>query len=406
MKRKLTGDTRILIGVTLVVLAIIIAGAFFAPARQDNDPTPSTDNSGAQGTKAAWLLLAQLGYRTERWDRPARDLSQVDAPDTTLILAEAYPSDLLKEKAGISDFLKRGGRILATGPISAAMLPDSHIAAPGHLYTSLCYTTPQGLSSLARAGRIGIPIPVRWNSDDPSVRVDQSCGDDAVVVHYAVGKGEVVWWSSSAPLSNRGLKNDANLRLFLAGIGSPGDAGRSVRLILFDEYIHGARRDLWATAAGTPVAALGWQLAAVAALLVFSFGRRNGPLRTLVRAPRTSPLEFAESMGDLYRKAGAVNVATGCAERRLFHFLEYEGGIPRETLRSSPEIIADAVAQRFHYDSPGVSADLKATQQAEFAKYSARSGLELVKRIDGHIARLAAIMRHSNPTSTNGESRD
>jgi len=406
MKRKIAGDTRILIGVTLAVLAVIIVGAFFAPARQDTDTTPSTDNSGAAGAKAAWLLLSQLGYRTERWDKPARDLSEVDAPHTTLIVAEAYPSDLRKEKPGIDDFLKHGGRILATGPISAAMLPESRFAAPSRIYTTLCYTTPQGLSSLARAGRIGMPIPVRWNSDDPSVRVDQTCGDDAVVVHYAVGKGEVVWWSSSAPLSNRGIKNDANLKLFLAGIETHGHAGQPGRLILFDEYIHGARTDLWATAAGTPVTVLGWQLAAIAALFVFSYGRRSGPLRTLVQAPRTSPLEFAESMGDLYRKAGAVNVATGCAERRLFHFLEYEGGIPREKLRSSPEIIAEAVAQRFHYASPAFATDLKAAQQAEFAKYSARSGLHLVKSIDGHIAKLAAIMRHSKPEHTNGEPRD
>src|SRR5271156_3973345 len=400
MKRRLTGDARILIGITLAVMAVIIVGAFFAPARQDNDPTPSTDNSGAQGAKAAWLLLSQLGYRTERWDRPARDLSEVDAQHTTLILADAQPLVVLKEKAGIAEFLKHGGQILATGAASAAMLPESHVGPPNHIYTDLCYTTPQGLSSLARAGRIGMSIPVRWNSDDPSVRIDQACGEDSVVVHYAVGKGEVTWWSSSVPLSNRGLKDDASLKLFLASIGS------RERLILFDEYIHGARTDLWATAAGTPVVALGWQLAAIAALLIFSFGRRNGPLRTLIRAPRTSPLEFAESMGDLYRRAGAVNVATGCAERRLFHFLEYEGGIPRETLRSSPEIIAEAVAQRFHYASPGFTADLKATQQAEYAKYSARSGLELVKRLDGHVAKLAAIMRHAKPEHPNGEPRD
>ena len=404
--KRLSADTRILVGVTLAVLAVIIAGAFFAPAREDKDPTPSTDNSGAQGAKAAWLLLSQLGYRTERWDRPAGELNEVDAPHTTLILAAAQPLVTQKEKAGIAEFLKRGGRVLATGAASAAMLPESHVGPPNHIYTDLCYTTPQGLSSLARAGRIAMPIPVRWNSDNPGTRIDQACGNDAVVVHYAVGKGEVIWWSSSAPLSNRGLKDDASLRLFLASIGSQGDEGKPGRLMLFDEYIHGARTDLWATAAGTPVAALGWQLAAIAALLVFSLGRRNGPLRTLVRAPRTSPLEFAESMGDLYRKAGAVNVATGCAERRLIHFLESEGGIPRETLRSSPENIAEAVAQRFHYASPGFTADLQAAQQAEFAKYSARSGLELVKRIDGHIAKLAAIMRHSKPEHMNGEPRD
>src|SRR5271165_2016655 len=150
MKRQLTGDTRILIGVTLTVLAVIIAGAFFAPAREDNDPTPSTDNSGAQGAKAAWLLLSQLGYRTERWDRPASDLNEVDAQHTTLILAAAQPLVTQKEKAGIAEFLNRGGHILATGAASAAMLPESHVAPPNHIYTDLCYTTPQGLSSLSR----------------------------------------------------------------------------------------------------------------------------------------------------------------------------------------------------------------------------------------------------------------
>ncbi|HEX3472738.1 MAG TPA: DUF4350 domain-containing protein, partial [Silvibacterium sp.] len=197
MKRKLTSDTRILIGVALAVAVVIALGAFFAPAREDNDPTPSTYNSGSHGAKAAWLLLSQLGYRTERWERPAKDLSEVDAPNTTLILAEASAFDLLKEKPALAEFLKRGGRILATGATSAVMLPEARIAAPNHIYTALCYTTPQSLSPMARAGIIGIPVPVRWNSDDLRVRVDQTCGDDAVVVHYPVGQGEVIWWSSS-----------------------------------------------------------------------------------------------------------------------------------------------------------------------------------------------------------------
>jgi hypothetical protein len=233
-------------------------------------------------------------------------------------------------------------------------------------------------------------VPIRWKSDGVSLHIDQNCGDDAVVVHYASGKGEVVWWSSSAPLSNGGLKEDPSLKLFLASIGG------TDRTVLFDEYIHGARPDLWSTVTGTPVRALEWQLAAVAVLLILSFGRRNGPLRALVRAPRTSPLEFAESMGDLYRKAGAVNVATGCAERRLMQFLEHEGGIPRDTLRSSPEAIAQAVADRFRYASADFVEDLKAAQQAEFTKYSARSGLRLVKRIDEHISKLRALQSSPN----------
>ncbi len=153
MRKKLTSESRILLGVTLAVLVVVVVGALFAPAREDTDPTPSTYNSGAHGAKAAWLVLGQLGYRTARWDSPAHDLSKVDAAHTTLILADAYNFDLA-EKPALADFLKRGGHVLATGPASAAMLPESHLAPPNHIYTALCYTTPQGLSTLARAGSI------------------------------------------------------------------------------------------------------------------------------------------------------------------------------------------------------------------------------------------------------------
>ncbi len=386
-----------MVWVCLGVLAVILVAAFFAPAREDTDTVPSTWNSGSSGAKAAYLLLGQLGYATERWDRPAAALSETDAAHTTLVLAEAELQDINKEKPGIADFLNRGGRVVATGALSALMLPESHIGAPRHIYSALCYTVPQSLSSLARAGQIAMAVPIRWKARD--ARVDQACGEDAVVVHYPVGEGEVVWWSSPAPLSNRGLRDDADLRLLLASVGAPG------RRVLFDEYIHGAREGLWATAKGTPVTALGWQLAAVALLLVLSFGRRNGPLRALARPPRTSPLEFAESMGALYRKAGVADVATGAAERRLMDFLHNEGGIPRETLRSTPDTIAAAVTARFFYTAPEFAGDLKAAREAEFNHLSAKGALELVRRIDRHIAKLTALMTDSHSVK-NGERRD
>jgi hypothetical protein len=399
---KMGRDGRILLGVTLAVMLIVIVGAFFAPARIDNDSVPSTYNSGSAGAKAAYLLLGELGYRTERLAEPAAALDRYDAPHTTLVLAGANAQDYRRDLAPIAAFLARGGRVLATGGMSATMLPDPHVAEPSRIYTALCYTTPQGLSSLARAGRVAVQVGVRWSADDANTRIEQACGDDAVVVRYPVGKGQVIWWSSSLPLSNRGLKEDASLKLLLASVGEPGS------VVVFDEYIHGARKDLWSTAAGTPVFAMGWQLAAVALLLVLSLGRRSGPLRALVSSPRTSPLEFAESMGDLYRKAGAVDVATGCAERRLLHFLESQGGIPRATLRSTPEAIAAAVAERFRYGAAGLADDLKAAREAGLNKLSAKSALDLVKRIDRHIAGLTAMMKDSqrNPEQPHGELRD
>ncbi len=392
MSAKLSGDARLMLWVCGGVLAVILVAAFLAPAHEDNDATPSTWNSGSAGAKAAYLLLGELGYATGRWNKPAAALSEVDAAHTTLVLADPQLADIGKEKTGITDFLNRGGRVIATGAVSSLMLPEAHVGMPGHIYTALCYTTPQSLSAMGRAGQIAMVVPVRWKGTDATI--DQACGQDAVVVHYRVGNGEVVWWSSPGPLSNRGLRDDPGLRLLLASVGPP-EIGKQGRTVLFDEYVHGAREGLWATMKGTPVTALCWQLAVVALLLVLSFGRRSGPVRTLATASRTSPLEFAESMGALYQKAGAADVAVGAAERQLMDFLHEEGGIPRETLRSGPDAIATAVAARFFYTIPGFAADMKAAREAEFNKLSAKSALDLVRRIDAHIARLRGIMTDS-----------
>lgn len=129
-------------------------------------------------------------------------------------------------------------------------------------------------------------------------------------------------------------------------------------------------------------------------------------MRALVRTSRTSPLEFAESMGALYQKAGAAEVATGAAERRLMNFLQNEGGIPRETLRSAPEVVAAAVETRFLALPADFAIDLKTAREAELKRLSPKAALELVRRIDGHIARLAAIMTDSHGAAKNGETRD
>lgn len=397
--RKPGNDAVVLIAASAAALLVIVVGALLAPASVDSDPTASTYNSGAAGVKGAYLLLSQLGYRTQRLEESAASLAHADATHTTLILADAGTRDYRKEAAPIADFLQRGGRVLATGAITAALLPDQHLSASMHFATPICYTTPQGFSPLARAGRVTTGISSAWNASSALVRVDQTCGDDAVVIHYPVGKGEVIWWSSPMPMSNRGLKEDPSLRLLLASVGEHGRTVIPERTVIFDEFIHGAERSLWSAAAGTPIFAMGWQLAGVALLLVLSFGRRNGPLRALASSPRTSPLEFAESMGDLYRKADAMDVATGCAERRLMQFLELQGGIPHAALQTSPEILAQMIAERFRYRSSALAEDIRAAREAGENKLGAKSALGLVKRLDQHMAKLAALMKHSESTS-------
>jgi hypothetical protein len=360
------------------MLLVIVAFSVFAPANDDTDFSPTTYNSGSAGTKAAYLLLGELGYGAHRWEAPPGDLKNVDATRTTLVLAEPnFPTEGAKQvQAEIADFLSRGGHVLATGKEGAYFLPDAKTDAPSRLYQRLCVSTPEGQGPLARVGRVSLADYVRWTALGPRFRVSQLCGDDAVVVSYKYGEGEAIWWSSQMPLTNRGLKEDASLKLVLASVGGPD------RSVLFDEYFHGQRTSLWDTAKGLPMRQIAWQCAAVAVLLVLSFGRRNGPLRLPVRLPRSSPLEFAESMGRLYRKAGATQAAVDGARRRLLKFLEEQCGVPREVLRSTPQAIVEAVEERFGGTWSMLGEHLSQSSEAEHHAVTPVSTLELVKALD------------------------
>jgi hypothetical protein len=183
-----------------------------------------------------------------------------------------------------------------------------------------------------------------------------------------------VWWSSSAPLENAELKNDADLRLLLATVGG----GRDV---VFDESLHGAVRTLWDAAKGLPLRWLALQAALLFALLVVSFGRRRGPLRSPVRLPRSSPVEFAASMGDLYEKAAASSAATEAAKRRLLRVLTREAGLAQGTIEEGPEAIAEALQQRLGGDWTRLSEHLREARKAQHEAIAMSSALALVRAL-------------------------
>jgi hypothetical protein len=384
-----SGDRRTVLGILGAMVLLIIAFSIFAPANDDSNPLPTTYNTGSAGTKAAFLVLGELGYGTQRWEVPPDDLKNVDAAKTTLILAEPnFPTENAKQvQAKIADFVSRGGHVLATGKDGAYFLPDAKTEAPTRMYQRLCLTTPEGEGPLARVGKVSLAEGVRWAALEPKFRVSQLCGNDAVVVSYKYGSGEAVWWSSPMPLTNRGLKEDANLKLVLASVGG------ADRRVLFDEYFHGGRASLWDTAKGLPISQIVWQCGIVGILLVLSFGRRNGPLRSPVRLPRSSPLEFAESMGRLYGKAGATQAALDGARRRLLKFLEEQCGVPREVLRSTPEAIVEAVEDRLGGRWSVVGEHLSQASEAEHHAVTLTSTLDLVKALDRDQRDLAERMR-------------
>ncbi len=364
------------------MLALVVIGSIWAPAVSDADRSPTTYNNGSAGAKAAYLLLESLGYRVERWERPTAELGALDAAHTTLVLAGPYFQDEQHPETAVARFVSAGGRVLATGLWGARLLPESHAEPSERVYTSLCLTTPGSLSAMGRAGVLEMRPEAQWLASDAKARVQQWCGEEAAVVTYPYGKGQAIWWASTTPLSNAGLRHDASLKLLLAAVGDRD------RIVVFDEYVHGMRADLWSTTHGTPVRALLVQVAIVTVLMLLSFSRRNGPVRTLPLPRRTSPVEFALSMGGLYERAHATQLATEAARQHLLRFLEHEAGVPREVVCSSPEAIADAVAARFRCDGRSLADTLRAAERAQHATLTGRSALALVRALDEQVEKL------------------
>jgi hypothetical protein len=363
------------------VMVVLIAGvSVLAPQSAEDDPRPTTTNSGPQGAKVAYLTLEALGRNTSEWNHSLvelnEELSDAQVERATLILA-APEYDATEEKAlaaEVQRFLERGGRVLATGPSGALLLPGGEVKAPGLLSGGLCHTTPEGPGALARAGSVEMVEGMRWASEGPRYRVEQRCGSDAVVVRYAVKQGEAIWWGSAGPLENAELKNDADLRLLLATIGD----GRDV---IFDESLHGATKTVWDAAKGLPLRWLALQAALLFVLLVVSFSRRRGPVRSPVVLPRSSPVEFATSMGDLYEKAAATSAATEAAKRRLLRVLTREAGIPQGTVEEGPEAIAEALQERLGGDWSRVRDHLRETKIAQHEAITQPSALALVRAL-------------------------
>lgn len=370
------------------MLVLIIAVSVLAPSSADDDFRPTTYNTGPHGAKAAFLTLQAIGRKSSRWERSIDELDRLNAPGTTLILAApAYlPTEKDQIAAVVKRFLERGGRVLTTGGTGALLLPGGSVTPPAMFQGGLCKTIP-GDGPLAAAGQVEMRDAGQWaGAKENKVEVAQRCGKDPVVVRMTVGRGEAVWWSSASPLSNAELKVDADMRLLLLSVGQ----GRSV---VWDESLHEHVPGLWSAAKGLPIGWLIVQVSAITLLLLLSFSRRSGPLRAPVMLPRSSPVEFAESMGDLYRKAQAAGAATEAARRRLLRVMVREAGVPQGAIDGGPQAAAAALSERLAGDWSAVAMHLQRAQEAAGGEINLREALALSRALAEDAERIRAAIR-------------
>lgn len=320
-------DRSILIGAGILVIALAIATAVLTPTRRGGRTGfPSSYSAAWDGAKAAYLLLDDLGYDIKRWDHPPTEI-EGDPKNQVLILASPIEAPTLEDRAAFRRFLEGGGRIMATGGDLQDFLPGAQNFMEGDDAageTQFLARLPSPLTS--GAPEISMAEPADW----PAGTVDQIIvygnKNTAAVVTYSVGKGTIVWWGSPSPLTNRGIREPGNLALLLNSIGAPG--GKS---ILWDEYFHGARGDFWAYLGKTPLPWVFVQLAFLLLFVLVTYSRRYGSIRMPGKSSRLSPLEFVDTLGDLYSTGHAGSAAVRVAYQRLRYQLTRQLGLTSNT---------------------------------------------------------------------------
>jgi len=351
-------DRRLLIvGAGLLVLLSLLAAALAPPEAGTEIGFPSTYSTSSGGARAAFTLLQKLGYRVQRWEDSPVELPAA-AAGYILILAEPVYDASREEQFAIQRFVRSGGAVLAIGRSAGRLVPEGRAVSYATEDVEWKTFSAQFPGTLTRgAARITLaPSGVRWLRGRSSQQEVYADGSEVVVVHYPAGNGSVVWWASATPLTNAGLPAEGNLSFFLNCLGRPAD-----RTVLWDEYFHGQRRSLLAYVAKTPLPWAGLQATLVVLLVLVTFSRRSGPVQPWRTESRLSPLEFVETLGDLYHRAHAGSAAAAVSYAHFRMLLSRRLGLAPNTPLAQ---LHRAARERLGWTQPGFHETLQTAERA------------------------------------------
>ena len=274
------GDRKLLLIAGTILLLLIVATVVFAPSpdEAEGQGIPTTYSTSKNGAQAAYLLLRELGYRSERWEKPPTELP-ADAEGKILILAGPSNFPDKKERDALLAFVRSGGWIVYAGNFPFLFLENGAVAPPSFTRTSSL--TAETFSAIAPspftqgASKITMKASNRWVTSDGAQVPLYGEPEEPVVVTWRLEKGRILWWAAPTPFTNSGICRDGNLPFFLCCIhaarpgASPGET-----TVLWDEYFHGYRGSLWDYFEETPVPWAIFQVGLVSILFLLAFSSR------------------------------------------------------------------------------------------------------------------------------------
>ena len=379
------GDRKLLLIAGTILVVLIAATVVLAPSSGDSDTEgfPTTYSTGRNGAQAAYLLLRKLGYPSERWEKSPVELPS-DGAGKILILADPYYPPDKSEREALQQFARTGGCIIYIGQLPFFFVGTEPLSSP-----PLTIANPRmgkfpalAPSPLSRdAAEITMRATNRWVASDNAQVPVYGTASEPVVTTWRLSKGRMIWWSAPTPLTNSGISLEGNLAFFLDCIraGRP-SANPGETTVLWDEYFHGYGGSLWSYFAETPVPWAIFQLALAAVFAVFTFGRRSGPVYAPRPVSRLSPLEFVDTLGDLYRRADAGPAVVRVAYQRFRTQL-----LRRLALPNSISVVQldAAVRERLAWRQPGLIDTLQRAEHASRAsEFPAPDALKLVQALE------------------------
>jgi hypothetical protein len=396
-----TGDRKLLIGAGTLFAVFLVLGAFVAPKDSGGGRSffPSTYSAKWDGAKAAYSVLKEMGYDVERWEQSPVELNEGEEDGATanevLILAQPLQPPSPEEKSAIATFLQSGGRVVAAGWGASQLLPQAALLTEGYPFSENVKFPALLPSPLARGTKeISMIPPQRWLPKSASQLAVYGNDDTAAVITYRFGKGKVIWWGSCSPLTNAGIRESGNLALFLNSVGPVANTH-----VLWDEYFHGSHGSLWDYLARTPLPFGAVQIGLLFLAIFATYSRRQGPISTPQKSSRLSPLEFVETLGDLYSSAHAGSAAVRIACQRLRFQLSRQLGLPAN---ASNQDLAHSAGIALQWNEAEFSAALaradRAMSTAGAKKSDDAETLQIVQEIFDYASRLE--LRRAQATQT------
>lgn len=374
------GDRKLLL-IAAAVLGVLTAGLAFlgGDPKEQGTPIPSTYSANPGGARAAYLLLQELHYKVSRWERSPTELSINDGL-AVLILANPLELPTKQEVAALRKFVEKGGQVLFTGERIKLFFPEARVDEESSTDEWKTFSANYPSNFTASAPKIVLQTDATWQAPDASQLALYGDTQSPVVVSWRIGEGRILWWAAATPLTNAGISSEGNLNLFLNAMNFPVRAKQFTMQIYWDEYFHGERTSLWSYVRKTPIT---WGLAQICVLglvVLFTFSRRSGPTVLPPVVSRLAPLEFVDTLGGLYERAGAEPAVVG------FVYQRFRATLSRQ-LRISSSVgdteLADAVQNRLGWKETSLKQTLaRALVASRARKVEPEEALGLVQELE------------------------